>query len=98
MLAWTDVRLISLDKVGYKQEYGIDYNETFASIAKITAIRAMLAIVAIRRWQLWQMDVIFLFYFLHGDLQETIFMKPPLGYACPPNHICHLHKSLYGLK
>ena len=81
---------------GYKQEYGIDYKETFAPIAKMTSVRALLGVAAIRDWPLWQMDV--KNAFLHCDLQETVYMQPPPGYACHPKHVCRLKKSFYGLK
>ena len=79
---------------GFKQEYGIDYEETFASVAKMTSVRTLFAIAAVHNWPLWQMDV--KNAFLHRDLQETVFMWPPPGYACPPNYVCRLRKSLYG--
>ncbi|XP_059630984.1 uncharacterized mitochondrial protein AtMg00810-like [Cornus florida] len=59
-------------------------------------VRTLLAVATIRGWPLWKIYVNNAF--LHGNLRETVFMKPPPGYVCPPNHVCHLHKSLYGLK
>lgn len=80
---------------GYKQEHDIHYDETFAPVGKMTTGQTLLAFVVVRGWPLWQMDVN---NALHGDLQESIFMKPPTRYAHPPSHICHMCKSLYGLK
>ena len=60
---------------GYKQEYGIDYEETFAPVAKMTIVRCLLSVAAVHNWPLWQMDV--KNTFLNGDLQETVYMQPP---------------------
>ena len=87
-------RLVAL---GNKQEYGVDYEETFAPVAKMTTVRTILAIAASQSWQLHQMDV--KNTFLHGDLQEAIYMKLPSGMTTSsPHDVCKLKHSLYGLK
>ena len=81
---------------GYSQEYGVDYEETFAPVARLTSVRSLLAVAAGKRWQLFQMDV--KNAFLNGDPSEEVYMKPPPGYAYPPNKVCRLCRALYGLK
>ncbi|PHT87041.1 hypothetical protein T459_09147 [Capsicum annuum] len=82
---------------GYKQDYGIDYEETFDLVAKMTTVHILLALGSIRSWKLHQLDVKNVF--LHYDLQEVIFMNPPpvYKYSCP-NQVCLLKKSLSGFK
>ncbi|XP_020976986.1 uncharacterized protein LOC110271126, partial [Arachis ipaensis] len=79
---------------GCTQEYGIDYEETFAPVARLTSVRALLAIAAVKKWSLSQMDV--KNAFLNGDLKKKVYMKPPPGYPCPSNKVCLLRKALYG--
>jgi hypothetical protein len=87
-------RLVAL---GNKQEYGFDYEETFAPVAKITIVRTILAIAASKAWPLHQMDVKNVF--LHGDLKEEIYMKLPPGMSTTASdEVCKLRRSLYGLK
>ncbi|KAK8933736.1 hypothetical protein KSP39_PZI015982 [Platanthera zijinensis] len=81
---------------GFSQEHGIDYDETFAPVARMTTVRTLLAVAAARNWPLHQMDVTNAF--LHGDLTEVVYMAPPLGLSAPPGHVCHLRRALYGLK
>ncbi|XP_074304226.1 uncharacterized protein LOC141638943 [Silene latifolia] len=83
--------------LGNKQEVGIDYYETFAPTAKMVTIRVFLAIVASRRWFMHQMDVHNAF--LHGDLEEEVYMKLPQGYSVDsPGKVYRLKKSLYDLR
>jgi transposase InsO family protein len=83
---------------GFAQKYGIDYNETFAPVARFDSIRAILALVAQHDWELHQMDV--RSAYLNGDLEEELYMKQPTGFVRPGTDglVCRLNKSLYGLK
>ncbi len=83
---------------GYAQTYGIDYEETYSPIAKMTIVKAIIAMEAAKGWSLHQMDV--KNAFLHGDLQEEVYMKQPPGYVdqTNPNLVCRLKKALYSLK
>lgn len=83
---------------GCRQEYGVDYVETFAPVARLSSIRAVLALVAHHDWELHQMDV--RSAYLNGDLDEEIYMKQPTGYVeeGKEGYVCKLKKGLYGLK
>jgi len=83
---------------GYAQTYGIDYEETYSPIAKMTTIRAIISMVVIKGWSLHQMDVNNVF--LHGDLHEEMYMEQPPGYVDQThlNLVCRLKKFLYDLK
>ena len=63
---------------GYAQSYGIDYEETFNPVAKIATICTIITVAASNGWVLHHMDV--KNAFLHGDLQEEVYMEQPQGY------------------
>ena len=87
-------RLVAL---GNKQEYGINYEETFAPVAKMTTVQMVISIAASQDWPLHQMDV--KNAFLHSDLKEEIYMFLPLGLSSSSSlDVCKLKRSLYGLK
>ncbi len=83
---------------GFAQKYGIDYDETFSPVVRFSSIRVLLAYAIQNDMEIHQMDVVTAF--LNGNLDETIYMEQPDGYAVPgkENHVCKLKKSLYGLK
>ena len=81
---------------GFTQEYGIDYEETFALVARISFVRALLAVAAASKWDIFQMDV--KNAFLNRDLSEKVYMQPPPGLSVESNKVCHIRHALYGLK
>ena len=81
---------------GYTQTYGIDYLETFAPVAKMNTIRVLLSLTTNFGWNLQQFDV--KNAFLHGDLEEEIYMEVPPGFESKEGMVCKLKKALYGLK
>ncbi|KAJ9560566.1 hypothetical protein OSB04_005726, partial [Centaurea solstitialis] len=83
---------------GYRQQEGIDYNETFAPVARIEAIRMFLAYAAHKDFTVYQMDV--KTAFLNGVLKEEVYVSQPEGFVDQdhPDHVYILDKALYGLK
>jgi hypothetical protein len=83
---------------GFSQILGIDYSDVFSPVVKHSSIRAPLGIVAMHNLELEQLDV--KTAFLHGDLEEEIYMDQLEGFIVTgkENFVCKLKKSLYGLK
>jgi Reverse transcriptase (RNA-dependent DNA polymerase) len=82
---------------GFAQRPTLDYEEVFAPVSKHATLRALLAKVAQEDLELHQLDV--KTAFLHGPLQEVIYMRQPPGYQSgAPGMACRLRKSIYGLK
>ncbi|GJR06104.1 copia protein [Tanacetum coccineum] len=83
---------------GYRQEEGIDFEESFAPVARIEAIRIFIANATTKNMIIYQMDV--KTAFLNGDLQEEVFVSQPEGFEDQdnPTHVYRLKKALYGLK
>ena len=83
---------------GYTQEYGVDYEETFAPVVKYSTIRTMLGLVAVHDLEILQLDV--KTAFLYGELSEEIYMSQPEGFIMPGHEdkVCRLKKCIYGLK
>nr|GFB07885.1 retrovirus-related Pol polyprotein from transposon TNT 1-94 [Tanacetum cinerariifolium] len=84
--------------VGYSQQEGIDYNETFAPVARIKAIHLFLAYAAHKDFTVLQIDV--KIAFLNGILKVEVYVGQPLGFVSKqsPDHVYALDKALYGLK
>jgi hypothetical protein len=83
---------------GFTQTHGIDYQETFAPVAKINSIRILLSLAVNFNWTLHQYDV--KNAFLNGELHEEVYMTLPPGFEdkLGRGKVCRLKKSLYGLK
>nr|GFB09319.1 copia protein [Tanacetum cinerariifolium] len=84
--------------IGYSQQEGIDYDETFAPVARIEVIRLFLAYAAHKDFTVFQMDV--KTSFLNGILKEEVYVGQPPGFVSKqyPDHVYALDKALYGLK
>ena len=64
---------------GYTQTYGVDYSNTFSSVAKITYVQIFISLVATYHWDLHYFVIRNVF--LHGDLQEEVYMEQPPGFV-----------------
>lgn len=84
---------------GFTQVLGKNFTATFDPVAKLTTVRLLISLAAFYSWPLHQMDV--KNTFLNEDLDEVIYMDPHLGFWAEGEYagkVCHLRKSLYGLK
>jgi hypothetical protein len=83
---------------GFQQRYSIDYDDTFSHVVKFSTIRLALPLAVSQGWTLRQLDVRNVF--LHGILEEEVYMKQPPGFEDPSksHYQCKLDKALYDLK
>ncbi|GJS98369.1 retrovirus-related pol polyprotein from transposon TNT 1-94 [Tanacetum coccineum] len=83
---------------GFKQEEGIDFEESFAPVARIEAIHIFIANATYKNMMIYQMDV--KTAFLNGELKEEVYVSKPRGFVDQdnPSHVYKLKKALYGLK
>nr|GEU72100.1 copia protein [Tanacetum cinerariifolium] len=83
---------------GYRQEEGIDFEESFSPVARIEAIRIFIANAASRNMTIYQMDV--KMAFMNDELKEEVYVSQPEGFVDPDHltHVYRLKKALYGLK
>ncbi|GJU78497.1 retrovirus-related pol polyprotein from transposon TNT 1-94 [Tanacetum coccineum] len=83
---------------GYHQEEGLDFEESFAPVARLEAIRIFIANAASKNMMVYQMDM--KSAFLNGELKEEVYVSQPEGFVDPerPNYVYRMKKALYGLK
>jgi Reverse transcriptase (RNA-dependent DNA polymerase) len=81
---------------GFTQTYGVDYKDTFAPVTKMNTVRTVMSVAVNYNWPLFQMDV--KNAFLHGELEEEVYMEPPPGLSLKYGVVCRLKKAIYGLK
>ena len=82
----------------YTQVEGVDFDESFALVARLKSIRILMSIACTMKFKLYQMDV--KCAFLNGYLNEKVFIEQPKGFEDPhfPDHVLRLKKTLYGSK
>ncbi|SGY12315.1 BQ5605_C011g06463 [Microbotryum silenes-dioicae] len=81
---------------GFTQRPGIDFKKTFAPTAKFVSIRTLIALAVARGYHIIQADIDKAY--LHGELEEELYMRVPEGIRLPDNVCLKLHRSIYGLK
>ena len=83
---------------GYNQQYGVDYAEVFALVARLDTIRVVLSLAVQKNWMVYRLDV--KSAFLHAELNEEVFVTQPPGYEQQGHEkkVYMLKKALYGLK
>ena len=81
---------------GYKQKEGLNFTDTFTSVAKPMSWKAMMGVSAKRGYKIWQMDIVTAYLF--GFLDETVYIYQPTLMDDSTGRVCMLKKALYGLK
>ena len=83
---------------GFSQKEGIDYEETFAPVARYTSIKTIMALASMMKWDLHQMDI--KATFLNGVIEEEVYIEQPQGFEVEDKvtHVCKLKKDMYGLR
>jgi hypothetical protein len=83
---------------GYSQVEGLDFDETYAPVARLKSIRILFAYATYHGFKLYQMDV--KSAFLNGPIKEEVYVEQPSGFEDSeyPNHVYKLSKALYGHK
>jgi hypothetical protein len=83
---------------GFSQVEGIDYEETFALVARYTSIRRIISLASAMGWRLHQMDV--KTTFLNREIEEEVYIEQPYGFMIhgKESYVCRLKKALYGLE
>ncbi|KAG7570069.1 Glycosyltransferase 61 [Arabidopsis thaliana x Arabidopsis arenosa] len=83
---------------GYVQQYGVDFEEVFAPVARLETIRLLIDVAASHGWEIHHLDV--KTAFLHGELKETVFVSQPEGFEKKgyEEKVYKLNKALYGLR
>lgn len=81
---------------GYQQKAGIDYVDTYAPVARLQTIRLILSLCVKNDFVIYHLDV--RTAFLHGFLNEDVYLRIPEGIEVPDGHVLKLNKSLYGRK
>jgi hypothetical protein len=81
---------------GHRQIEGLDYDETYAPVSRMTTLRILLGLAACKGWAVHQLDI--KTAFLHGKADMEIYMRQPPGFEDGSNYVCKLLKCLYGLK
>jgi len=82
----------------YKQQYGVDYEDVFALVARMKIVRLMISLADQKRWKIFQMDV--KSAFLNGNLEEKVYVEQRVGFMVKGQEekVCILKKALYRLK
>ena len=81
---------------GYTQVNGLDFNETYAPVTHLETIHLLFGLAVEKDWEIRQIDV--KTAYLHGDLDEEIYMEAPDGLEIPDGMVLRLRKAIYGLK
>ena len=83
---------------GYNQEFGVDFEESFAPITRLETVRILLAFACSYKFKLFQMDAKTIF--LNRIIKEEVYLSQPPGFEVveKPNHVYKLHKVVYSLK